>query len=544
MAHQQQRATEFHEQILQQLQRLRIEIVRRLVEHEYVARFREEPRQQQPVPLAARQRLDRGARPRRIEEKIFEVGNHVPRLAVDRHRRITVGHCILHPQRLVELRAQLVEVDHFQPCALLDRAHLRRDLPEHEPQQRRFAGTVGAHDPDLIPALNPHRQIAHDPAPFIRIAKARFFTLDHLKTTAVRLLRGDRRLARAVATCSSLGPHFFERMDAVAGPRPLRLHTPPDPHFFLREFLIELRALHLLGLEDSLFPHEKRVVVARPSDELTAVDLDDARRELPQKRPVVRHEQQRSTPLQQKFFEPLDGFQIEMVRRLIEQQQLRLLHQSARQQHATLLSRRQCRELMIHRQPHALEQPLDAVVALPVIMHFVRATLALDHGAHRALQSRRHFLPKTGENRAGLAENLADIRVQFARDDLHQRGLARTVTADETYAFAAVNLEIDLIEQRRATEAQGDIKKTDNGHVNPTACTTPPPQRKVGVQYSVTSPSPAFSRPSPTGLPRMGTSQVTISRRPSGRVGQGAPRREFSEERPSVPFCQCFARRD
>jgi hypothetical protein len=37
-------------------------------------------------------------------------------------------------------------------------------------------------------------------------------------------------------------------MDAVAGPRTLRLHAPPDPHFFLRELLIELRALHLLGL--------------------------------------------------------------------------------------------------------------------------------------------------------------------------------------------------------------------------------------------------------------------------------------------------------
>ena len=267
---------------------------------------------------------------------------------------------------------------------MLDRTHLRRELPEHEPQQRRFAGAVGAHDPDLIPALDTHRQIAHDPAPFIRIAKARFFALDHLKPTAVRLLRGDRRLARAVATCGPLGPHFFERMDAVAGPGALRLHAPPDPHFFLREFLIELCALHLLGLEDSLFPHEKRVVVARPTDELAAVDFDNARRELPQKRPVVRHEQQRSTPLQQKFFEPLDGLQIQMVRRLIKHQQLRFLDQTARQEHTTLLSRRQRRELMIHRQPHALEQPLDAVVALPVIVHFVSASLTLDHRAHRA----------------------------------------------------------------------------------------------------------------------------------------------------------------
>ena len=82
----------------------------------------------------------------------------------------------------------------------------------------------------------------------------------------------------------------------------------------------------------------------------------------------------------------------------------------------------------------------------------------IDHRAHRAREARRHFLPQTGENRAGLAENLADIRVQFARDDLHQRGLARTVTAEETDALAPVNLEIDLIEQRRATEAQADIE--------------------------------------------------------------------------------------
>ena len=53
MADQQQRAGKVRDQFLEQLQRVDVEVVGRLVEHQQVRGPREQPRQQQPVALAA-----------------------------------------------------------------------------------------------------------------------------------------------------------------------------------------------------------------------------------------------------------------------------------------------------------------------------------------------------------------------------------------------------------------------------------------------------------------------------------------------------------
>ena len=57
--HEQQRARPLDELLLEQFQCVEIEVVGRLVEHQDVSRPREEPSEQQTVPLAAGQRLDR-----------------------------------------------------------------------------------------------------------------------------------------------------------------------------------------------------------------------------------------------------------------------------------------------------------------------------------------------------------------------------------------------------------------------------------------------------------------------------------------------------
>ena len=475
VAHEQHGAAEFHEQILEQFERLRVEIVGGLVEHEHVARLGEQPREQQPVALAARERLDRGARARRVEKKILEIGNHVPVAAVDGHGGVAVGHGVLHAHRLVELRAKLVEVDDLELGALLDGAGLRRELAEEQAEQRGLARAVGADDADLVAALDARREIAHNPAAVVGVAEARVLALDHLEAAAIRLLRGDRRLAGAVAARGALGAHLLERVDAVARARALRLHAAADPDFLLRELLVELRALHFLGLEHGLLAREKRVVVALPADELAAIDLDDARGNLPEKRAIVGHEQQRPAPLEQKFLQPQDRLEIEMVGRLVEQQQLRRLDEAARQQHAAFLPGGERGELVLGGQAHLLEQPLATVVALPVVVLLVGTAFALDDRAHGAGEAGRHFLPQGREYCARLAKHLARVSLELARDDFHQRGLARAVAADETDALAAINLEIDAIEQRRATEAQADIEKTDNGHGNRSASRRPVP---------------------------------------------------------------------
>ena len=74
VADEQQRAGPLDELRLEQLERLEIEIVGRLVEHEHVRRPREQPGEQQPIAFAARQRLHRRLRALGRKQKIAQVG--------------------------------------------------------------------------------------------------------------------------------------------------------------------------------------------------------------------------------------------------------------------------------------------------------------------------------------------------------------------------------------------------------------------------------------------------------------------------------------
>ena len=63
MTHHQQRAGEIEQQLLEQVQCFDIQIVGRLIQHQQIERSGKESGKQQTIPLAARQRLDRRARP-------------------------------------------------------------------------------------------------------------------------------------------------------------------------------------------------------------------------------------------------------------------------------------------------------------------------------------------------------------------------------------------------------------------------------------------------------------------------------------------------
>ena len=90
VADHQDRALVVDEQVLEELQRLQVEVVRRLVEHEHVRRPREEAGEQQAVPLPAGERADRAARLVRREEEVPQVRDDLTRLAVHLDRRPAV----------------------------------------------------------------------------------------------------------------------------------------------------------------------------------------------------------------------------------------------------------------------------------------------------------------------------------------------------------------------------------------------------------------------------------------------------------------------
>ena len=158
VAHDEQRSGELEQQLLEQVERLDVEIVRRLVEHEQVERSREQPREQQPVSLAARQRAHRRARAVGREEKILQIAVHVLRRDPrDLDEVRAVGDAVEHALLGIELLAQLVEVRDLEPGAEANRSRRRRKLAEQEAEQRRLAGAVGTDEADAVAARDRRR---------------------------------------------------------------------------------------------------------------------------------------------------------------------------------------------------------------------------------------------------------------------------------------------------------------------------------------------------------------------------------------------------
>jgi hypothetical protein len=75
------------------------------------------------------------------------------------------------------------------------------------------------------------------------------------------------------------------------------------------------------------------VVIAGPGAQPPAVELDNARRQPPHEGAVVADEQQRPGELGHVVLQPGDGLDVEVIGGFVQQQDVRLAHQGACQQH-------------------------------------------------------------------------------------------------------------------------------------------------------------------------------------------------------------------
>ena len=157
--------------------------------------------------------------------------------------------------------------------------------------------------------------------------------------TTFRFLNLQIRDTCLFAPVSPLAPHLLECADSTFVPCPPRLDALPDPCLFLRQPLVKERIRLFFRRERLLFAFQKCVVVAGPVEQPPAIDFQNPRRDLAKKHPVVRHEQQRCRQLQKELFQPVDGINIQMVCRFVEQQQVRLVDQCSGKQDSSFHSR-------------------------------------------------------------------------------------------------------------------------------------------------------------------------------------------------------------
>ena len=124
-----------------------------------------------------------------------------------------------------------------------------------------------------------------------------------------------------------------------------RLGVGAHPFELARERLPQALLLLLLLREPLLLLLEPGGIVALPGNAMPAVELEDPAGDVVEEVAVVRDADDRARVLLEVFLEPGDGFRVEMVGRLVEQQHVGLRQQQAAERDAAALAARELRHL-------------------------------------------------------------------------------------------------------------------------------------------------------------------------------------------------------
>src|SRR4030095_967996 len=114
-----------------------------------------------------------------------------------------------------------------------------------------------------------------------------------------------------------------------------RLDAFANPDLFLSEFLVELGGGAIFDIQQFVFFLQIAIEVAGERKDLAAIELNDASCQSANKGSVMGNKHDRSVVVKQISFQPIDGIDVEMIGRLIEQQQVRFARERACQHYLT-----------------------------------------------------------------------------------------------------------------------------------------------------------------------------------------------------------------
>ena len=267
----------------------------------------------------------------------------------------------------------------------------------------------------------------------------------------------------------------------------------------------------------AFLPLAKKVgVIARVADELALRNFMHLRDDFIHELAVMGNEQHRARIILQVTLQPQQRKQIQMVRRFVQQQQVRFHHEQpcqpgAHDPAAAHFAGHAVEIGFLVAQPaqHLLRLGLDfGVVQLVVLgmdlhvlgaghvaglFEFVQAFfedrqflhLAGGHIEDGFVAQRFAFLRQMAHHRPLIAFNHAGIRLALLENDGEQRGFTRAVGADERYAFAIVHLERSVLEERPS--AKGHLEITNDEHGNSSGC-----RRATELNFATSQPDTEF----------------------------------------------------
>ncbi|EOD69495.1 30S ribosomal protein S5 [Amycolatopsis vancoresmycina DSM 44592] len=443
VGHHHHRARPAVEEVLQLLERVDVQVVRRLVEQQHVRLGHQQPAQLQAPPLAAREVADRsplaGLREAELlaqlrRRHLLLAEHHAPGHLLDRLQHAQVA------GQVVELLAQVRERDRL---ALDPAARRALDVTAEQLEQRRLARAVDADQPDPVARADPPGDVVEQ-RPLAHLVR-RVFQLQHgLPEPPL----GERLQLDGVPRRRDVGDQRFGRFDSVARLRRARLRSAAQPRQLLAGEVLPL----LLGRRGQPRPLGAR---EDPVGVTTFVLLDAAVRDLPrqgrdgvEEPPVVRDDHDGDLPGQQVVGEPADTLDVQVVGRLVEHDQVELPGQRGGQRDPAPLPTGQVRRRRVQADrgdPQAVHNGSDAGIGGP----FVLGAVAFEHDvADRAAVRELSALGDHGHPQVANMAHPPGIRLRESGKDFQQRRLATTVEADDADALPGRDAEGNAVQQR------------------------------------------------------------------------------------------------
>ena len=179
--------------------------------------------------------------------------------------------------------------------------------------------------------------------------------------------------------------------------------------------------------------------------------------EVLQETPVMADDDQSRAQSFQLRFEPSDGGEIEMIGRLVEQQNIGRGRECARKRRAPRFAAGKLRGILLAREAKLIEIRLR-------LMRIVAGREASPHViVRRRVMSEIRLLREITDGRAWIDKAAAAIGLDQTRGDFEQSGFARAVAADQAHLFTGRDGQIRGFEQGRAAEGQRNVAKLDQG---------------------------------------------------------------------------------
>ena len=256
----------------------------------------------------------------------------------------------------------------------------------------------------------------------------------------------------------------------------------------LRFFLgvIRQQTFARLGRRGHIF-----IVVARVNAQLAVIQIRHVGTNHVQEVTVVRNDDHGAVAIVEGLLQPADGIDVQVVRRFIKQQDIRVGEQRLRQQHAQLPagSHFAHRAVMLFNRDTDAEQQFagarfggvavhlavqhfkvshlvtvffahlrQGVDAIALLLHFPQLAVAHnDRIQHAELFKRKLILAQLTDTLIRVEGDVAQRRLKIAAEDLHKGGLAATVGANQAVTIAAAKFDGNIFEQRLTAELHGDV---------------------------------------------------------------------------------------